>query len=358
MAIVLTRNADGSVGVVDRTDSLQVIPNTVGITNALGLFQNDPRSQKNVEITRTTRRNSLLEDRNWDERNQTIAGREADSLLLKIPHFPADDAISPNDIDGVVAAGSLAETAELETVASVRAEKMIDLREAHGLTLEAARMQLITQGTTYAPRSTVVTNFYDEFGITREEIGLTLAAADDPRTGVNEAKRAVRAGLTGGQAGTVRAFVALCSDSFYNALIQNAYVTDALKYVDQGQALNILLGNGGQAVNGLDARFESVTLFGITWINAGAAGYEDDEGEFVPFVPEGDAYLLPVGVRNMFKTYYAPANRFSSVNRQAQMSYWFEYMNQKDDIIEIMTEQNFLNACLAPGAIVRLFLDT
>ena len=335
MAIVLTRNADGSAGVVDRTDSLLVVPNTVGITNALGLFQNAPSSQKTVEIVRTTRKNSLLEDRNWDERNQTIAGRESDSLLLKVPHFPADDAISPNDIDGVVKAGSLAETAELETVAAVRAEKMIDLREAHGLTLEAARMQLITQGTVYAPRSTVTTNYYTEFGITREEIGVALATATDPRTDINDAKKAVRAGLTGGQAGTVRAFVALCSDSFFAALTQNAYVTDALKYVDQGQALSILLGNGGSAVAGLDARFESVTMFGITWINAGAAGYEDASGTFVPFVPEGDAYLMPVGVRNMFKTYYAPANRFSSVNRTASMSY----------------------ACLAPGAIVRMYLD-
>lgn len=355
MAIVMNRTADGKV--VDRTDSLLVVPNTVGITNALGLFTDAPSTQKNIEITRSTRRNSLLEDRNWDERNQTIAGREADSLLLKIPHFPADDAISPNDLDGIVQAGSLAETAELETVASVRADKMVDLREAHGLTLEAARMQLITQGTVYAPRGTVSTNYYTEFGITREEVGVALAAAADPRTTVNEAKKAVRAGLSGGQAGTVRAFVALCSDSFYNALIQNAYVTDAVKYVDQGQALSILLGNGGSAVAGLDARFESVTLFGITWINAGAAGYEDNEGEFVPFVPEGDAFLLPAGVRNMFKTYYAPANRFSSVNRRASMSYWFEYLNEKDDIIEIMTEQNFLNACLAPGAIVRLYLD-
>jgi len=356
MAIVINPAQPGKV--VDRTDSLLRIPNTVGITNALGLFTEDPRSQKNIEIVRTTTRSHLLEDRNWDERNQTIAGRESDSLLLKIPHFPADDAITPNDLDGVLQAGSLAESVELETVASVRAQKMFDLREAHGLTLEAARMQLITQGTVYAPRGTVVTNYYTEFGITRVEEGIDLSASTDPRTAINDIKKASRAGLTGGQAGQVRTFVALASDSFYNALLQNAYVTDALKYVDQGQALSILLGNGGNAVNGLDARFESVTLFGITWINAGASGYEDADGNFVPFIPEGDAYILPVGVRDMFKTYYAPANRFSSVNRRAAMSYWFEYLNEKDDIIEIMTEQNFLNAMLHPGAVVRAFLDS
>lgn len=355
MAIVLDRQNPGKV--VDRTDSLIVIPNTVGITNALGLFQDDYRSQKSIEIVRTTRSNRLLEDRNWDERNQTRAGREHDSLLLKIPHFPLDDAITPNDIDGIVQAGSLAEFAELETVASVRAEKMIDMREDHALTLEAARMQLITTGTAYAPRGTVVTNYYTEFGITRQEVPVDFAAATDPRSILNDAKKLVRNGLRDGQAGTVRSFVVLASDSFYMALQQNAYVTDAFKYVDQAQAASVLLGAGGASVPGLDARFESMTVFGITFINAGAAGYENAAGEFVPFVPEGDAYMLPVGVRDLFKTYYAPANRFGSVNRQAQGSYWFEYLNEKDDIIEIMTEQNFLNALLNPAAVIRLYLD-
>lgn len=92
MAIVLDRKNLGKV--VDRTDSLIVIPNTVGITNALGLFEDTYSTQKTVKITRTTRGSHLLEDRGWDERNQTIAGREHDSLLLKIPHFPLDDAIT------------------------------------------------------------------------------------------------------------------------------------------------------------------------------------------------------------------------------------------------------------------------
>lgn len=355
MALVLDRNNRGKV--VDRTDSLIVIPNTVGITNALGLFAPTYSSQKNIEITRSTRGNHILEDRNWDERNQTIAGRQHDSLLLKIPHFPLDDSITPNDVDGVVQAGSLAEFAELESVASVRADKMIDMRESHSLTLEAARMQLITTGTAYAPRGTVVTNYYTEFGITREEIGIDLAGATDPRAQFSQAKKAVRSGLRDGQAGTVRGFVVLCSDSFYLALQQNAFVTDAFKYVDQNQAQAILLGRGGADVPGLDARFEQMSLFGITFINAGESGYENAAGTWVPFIPEGDAYMMPVGVRDLFKTYFAPANRFGSINRAAQGSYWFEYLNEKDDIIEIMTEQNFLNALLNPAAVIRLFLD-
>ena len=354
MAIVLDRQNNGKV--VDRTDSLIVIPNTVGITNALGLFEDVYSTQKTIEIVRSTRKSHLLEDRNWDERDQTIAGREQDSLLLKIPHFPLADAITPNDVDGIVMAGSLAEFAELETVASVRADKMIDVREAHALTKEAARMQLITTGTVYAPRATVVTNFYTEFGVTRIEIVTDLSSATDPRADFSDAKKATRNALRDGQAGTVRSFVVLASDSYYNAVQQNAYVTDAYKYVDQTQATRVLLGQGGMDVPGLDARFEMMSVFGMTFINAGAAGYENAAGTFVPFIPEGDAYMMPVGIRNFLKTYYAPANRFGSINRRAQGSYFFEYLNEKDDVIEIMTEQNFLNACLNPEAILRLSL--
>ena len=135
----------------------------------------------------------------------------------------------------------------------------------------------------------------------------------------------------------------------------NAYVTDALKNVNQDQALRILLGSNSP-VNGLDARFEPVTMFGVTWINVGAAGYDNADGDFVPFMPEGEARLMPAGVRDMFRTWYAPCNRFSYVNRRADMSYWFEHMNGKDDVIEIMTEQNFLNGMLQPAAVVKLTL--
>lgn len=350
----LVINPNDRSKVVDRTDSLIQIPNTVGITNALGLFTPQYSTQKTVEVVRVKRGSTLLEDRNWDERNQTIAGRSRDSLLLKIPHFPADDAITPNDIDGIVSANSMAEAAELESVANVRADKMFDLREAHGLTLEAARMQLITDGTVYAPNGTVDINYYTEFGITREEIVTGLAASTDPRGDFDDAKAAVRAGLSAGDRSRIRRFVVLASDSYFRALKMNAYVTDAMKAVSGTQSSNALLGLLDSLPS--DASFEYIDVFGILFINAGVAGYENAAGTFVPFVPEGDAYMMPAGVRDMFKTYFAPANRFGTINKRAQGSYWYEYMNDKDDIIEIMTEQNFLNALLAPGAIVRLSL--
>lgn len=358
----LVLNPNSRTRVVDRTDTLVQIPNNVGIVNSLRLFTDNYSSQKTIEITRTSRSNHLAVDRNWDERNSTIQGRSRDELLLKIPHFPLDDAITPNDLDGIVQADSLVDALELETVANVRADKMFDLREAHGLTLEAARMLSITTGDVYAPSGTLRTsygptvNMYTEFGLTQSDVPVVLSSATDPRAQFRDIKKLVRDGLTAYGQGGVSGFVALVGGDYFTALVQNAYVTDAVKYQNFPQSAPILTGVPAPYA-GLDARFESITLWGITFIDASAAGYEDAEGNFVQFVADDEAYFMPMGVRDMFKTYYAPANRFGTINRRAQGSYWFEYANEKDDIIEIMSEQNFLNACLYPAAVVKSTLD-
>lgn len=354
MSLVLDKNNLNKVK--DRTDLLIDIPNNVGVTNQLGLFTDSFSTQKKIEIAREKATSHILTDRNWDERNNTIAGRARSTLDLKVPHFPADDAIYPHDLDGVVAVASAREAMDLEQVGEVRAQKMMDLMDAHAITKEAARMQLITAGTVYAPNGTLATsygptvNFYTEFGVSKVTVAVPLSAASDPRAKVEEAARAVRTGVRSA-AGGLRGIVTLCSTSFFNAIWMNAYVTDAVKYFQQGQSLSILTGRPDAAA-GFDANFRTLTLWGVTFIDAGTAGYEDKTGAFVPFIAEGTAQMLPVGVRDMFKTYYAPANKFSTINTKSKGSYWFE--TATDDCIKIETEQNFLNAVLYPQAIVGL----
>lgn len=344
---------------IDLTDVLVETPRNSLITDVLG-FQDVYSSQKRIEIRRSKNKNILLGDKNWDERHQASVGGERDALQLKIPHIPADDAITVNDIDGVVQASSIQEAQGLESVGSVRAEKMARLMDAHTLTKQVARMQLITTGTVYAPNGTMrqsygdTVNYYTEFGVARTEIGVTLSTGIDPRAQVEEIVKSVRNAARNG--GGFTRMVALCSTSFFNALWMNAYVTDAVKYFQQPQSLAILTGRADNAL-GLDAQYRSLDLWGIVWVDAGAAGYEDPAtGGFVEMVPEGDAYVFPMGLQGLFKTYYAPANKFSTINRTSQGSYWFEYANEKDEMIEIQSEQNFLNATLFPQAIQRLYL--
>lgn len=357
MALVIDRNNQNKF--IDRTDLLVQAPKKVSITDALNLFTEVFSTQKRIEIVRTSTKNHVLTDRNWKERGEAVGRGERSAMQLLIPRFSGVDAIYPDDVDGVVAVNSIQEAMGLESVANVRAEKMMALMDAHTLTKEVARMQLITEGTVYAPNGTLATsygptvNFYTEMGVTRVEEAVTLLLATDPRKDIDTVRRAVLEGARG--AGLVTGVVAMCSRTWFDALQYNAYVQDAMKASinTQAQSLAVLLGRPDNNPFGLDARFRSITVFGVTFIDASEVGFDDAEGNFVPSIPEGEAYFMPAGVRNMFKTYYAPAEKFSFINRQARGSYWFEYANDKDDIIEIQTEQNMLNAMLYPRAVVK-----
>jgi hypothetical protein len=338
--------------VVDLSSTINIVPNSWGLFNQLGVFDAEYKAQKTVLIPTTTWDEGLIPDRNWDERNNASKGPERAYLTSQIPHFPLDDAITPNDIDGVVAWENVFAGIQTENVASTRARKMRQMRMNHALTLEYARAQLITTGTVYAPSGTLrrgavaTTNWYSEFGVTRTELTMDLNnLAVDPLAEVEPIIASVQDGIQSGD--VVTGLVAVCSPEFFNALITHPYVVDAYKYRDNMDS-RILSGRLTANEMGLDARYRTFNYGGILFIE-----YRGSVGG-VQYIPAGDAYVFPMGMSDMFKTYFAPANRFATVNQIAQEAYWFEYLNEKDDFIEIMSESNFLNAVLRPQALIRV----
>lgn len=339
--------------VVDLSNTINIIPNQWGLFQQLGIFESEAKAQKTVLVPRFEWSEALIPDRNWDERNNASQGPTRDYLTVKVPHFPLDDAITPQDIDGVVAWENVFAGIQTETVASTRARKMQQMRMNHARTLEYARAQLITTGGVYAPNGTMRTsygstvNFYTEFGVTRTELTMDLTNLTvDPLAEVEPIIAAIQDGLVSGD--TVSSFVAVCSPEFFNALITHPFVVDAYKYYARVQGADVLTGRLTANAYGLDARFRTFDYGGILFIE-----YRGSFGG-TPYIPAGDAYVFPVGGSALFKTYYAPANRFNTVNTTASEAYWFEYMNEKNDIIEIMSESNFLNALLRPQALVRV----
>lgn len=333
--------------VADLSAEINVIPNQWGIINSMGLFRNEFKSQKTILVPRKKEEESILVDRNWDERNSVIVGGARDVLPVVVPHFPADDAITPNDVDGMVDWDSLMAGGNAPmTVEKVRMEKMERLRRAHALTLERARAQLLKDGSVYAPNGTVVTNFYTEFSVSRQTVYFDLTSTTvNPLVHAEEAYATVQDGVQSGE--IVGDFVALCSSDFFTDLVTNPFVYESYQYFSQTQGTSVLNGRLTASGLGLDARARMFYYGGIWFVEArGKLGGVD-------YVEAGKAYMFPLGT-DSFRTYFAPANRFSTVNRSATESYYFEYRNEKDDIIEIMSETNFVNALLRPQAVITL----
>lgn len=347
-------------GVADLTNTINVIPNEWGLFNQLGIFNVERKSQKTIMVPRFETSENLVTDRNWDERNNMSTPEVRSYLTAKVPHFPLDTAIYPNDIDGVVDWNNVFAGIQLETVASTRARKMMKIRRDHARTLEYARAQLITTGTVYAPNGTLrqsygaTINWYTEFGVTRTELTMPLAdETTDPLQTVEPIIAAVQDNLLSGDVADT--FVAVCSPSFFNALISHPFVTDAYKYqniINGGtNSRNVLVGRLTASEYGLSAAYRSFEYGGVLWI--------EYRGSFNgnPYIPAGDAYVFPVGGEAMFKTYFAPANRFDTMNQIAQEAYFFEKMGEWNDKFEIQTESNFLNAVLRPQALVRVSIE-
>lgn len=354
--MALSYNPNNLNQVVDLSTQINYIPNQWGLYNSLGIFQTENLATRTALVPRFIQALTIGGDRGWDERNNVQGNYTRDALLIQVPHFPMDDAITPNDINGMVDFTNVFAGIQTESVNLVRDRKMQMARQSHAQRLELARAQLINDGTVYAPNGTLKTsygptvNFYNEFGIT--QTALTLALNDvtqDPLSGVEPIIASIQDAI---QNGTYNYdfIMAVCSPEFFSKLIEHPFVRDTYKYFNQQQSAMLLNGRlDAPAAMGLDARYRSFTYGGITFVEyrGSIAGTK--------LVPAGEARVFPVQRDgSLFKTYYAPAPRFSTVNRPASEVYYFEHRNDKDDIIEIMTESNFANAVLRPQTIIKL----
>lgn len=335
---------------VDLTEPVNVIQNKWGLYNALGLFRNEYKTQKMVELSRTHETISILEDVQWDGRKPVLPGGENDWSLFRIPHFPVQDMITPQDLDGnidfdALARGSITTPLTLQKVLYTKTERM---RRAAALTLEFARAQLIRDGSVYAPNGTVVTNFYTEFGLTREVFNLDLANLTvNPLPKMDDVIGSVVDSVQDGEVHTD--IVALCSPKFFQALISNPFVVESYQYFQQPQGMDILNQRLG-TVAPLDRRYRVFNYGGIEFIEVrgGVGG--------VPYVNDGEAYVFPRGT-DSFRTFFAPANKFTSINKPANELYMFSTMGEKDDKIELEGETNFMNAVVRPQIIKTLTVN-
>jgi hypothetical protein len=335
---MITRSfgANGQFEVVDWTEEVNVVPNQWGTIGQMGIFSEEPVAEHVVTFEEITKDGALIVDRVRGDRAQV--GKDASRKLhtFAVPHFPYDDAISPQDLQGKRAYGK---ANEQETLEAVRARKMERIRQNHAWTLEFARAQAITAGTVYSPNGTVSQNWNTEFGVTRVSVDFLLG------TGTTEVLAKIETGIaqiqdnTGGEIFT--GTVVLTSPEFFAKLISHASVKAAYQYYTSTQEP---LRNRLGGANALHRTFE----YGGTKFVEMRDTYAGQR-----LIPSGKAYMVPTGTSNVFKTYFSPANRFGLVNTLGEQVYLFESSDSKGTKIELESESNFVNALLRPAMVVE-----
>lgn len=336
--MTIARSFTNQFEVTDLTEELNLIPNTWGLVNRLGIFDTDSVAQNSITLEASEGTISVIGDKVRGERNNVDKDDNRKLYAFALTYHPLDGYVSPTDIAGKRAYGN---SDAAETEAAVIARKLNRIRMNHAITLEAARCFTLTTGQQYAPNGTVTSNFYNVFGVTRKEIDFVLGTATTNVTEKSEEGIAhIQDNILSGE--SISGYLALCSPEFFGKLIKQAGVVEAYKYYTSSQ-------------EPLRNRLGGLTTE-RTFVH-GNVTYVEYRGSYngQRLIPAGDAYMIPTGTVDTFKTYFGPANKFSTVNTLGEQVYVWTYRDAKDSKIEIESESNFLNLIRRPQVVTRLF---
>ena len=338
---MLVRSFGNAFEVQDWTQELNVIPNQWGTINELGIFGTESVAEHVVVFEEIIKDGNLIVDRVRGERGNV--GRDAQRKIhsFSVPHFPYDDAIYPQDIQGKRAYGS---ATEAETFDAVRARKMERIRQNHAWTLEFARAQALTAGTVYAPSGTVSQDWYQAFtgGARPTAIDFVLGTSTTEVLAKIETVIATMQDAYGSV--SYSGIVCLCSSQFFSKLIAHASVKAAYQFYVATAGQDPLRGRMAAGGSAIPIRREFFY---------GSVRFVEmrDQYNGTKLIPDGNAYFVPTGT-DFFKTYFSPANRFGLVNTLGEQAYYFEYAAPNGTSYTIETESNFVNALLKPLLVV------
>lgn len=341
---MLVRSPFLNYEVVDLTSAVRNLPIQYGSFNQMGIFDVEPVAADTVMFEESTLNGALIVDRVRGEKNLVNKDPNRKLHTFAIPHFPLDDHISPKDL---VAKSAYDNFNEVEQLDKVRARKLARMRQNHDWTLNAARAQALFAGTAYAPNGTVVQDWNAEFGVTRTAVDFALGTAGtEVLAKIELVTQATHDGMGGN--GVFTGIMIPCDTGFFNKLITHASVKAAYTYYQQNSA-------GKDPIRGRLADGGSVMPNGRTFEFGGVMFMEvRDSYNGVKLATTNEGVAVPTG-SEMFKTYFAPAERFGLVNTEGEMMYAFENAAQNGTKIDIETESNHISALLRPQAVIRCY---
>lgn len=243
-------------------------------------------------------------------------------------HLPQTFTITADEIQGIRAYGSRTELQGVQDVVNARIEKA---RKQLELTHEFQRIGGIKGLIVDADGTTPLVNLFQRFGITQQTLAMQFGTADV------SAKAGEALDMQDDALGTATGTgaIALCGKTFWTKLISDKQVQEV--YMQSTKA-DSLLGDRRQAF----------TYGGVLWVR-----YRGKVGTNA-FVGDNEAYLVPEGVEDLFKSVYAPANYMETVNTLGVPHYAKLERLPFDKGVMGEAQSNPLHICTRPRAVIKL----
>lgn len=322
--------ASDAFGVASLTKSINEQPGVPGRIGALGLFMEDGISTTSVMIEKEGSTLTMVPAGVRGQPAKPVSGDKRTMLSFSAIHLPQRATILADEVQNVRAFGG---ESEQETVQNVVAKRLAKARRNLDATIEYQRVGAIKGQVLDSDGSTVLVNLWTAFGLTQDTVAMALGTATtNVRGKVMTAIRTSEDNL-----GNVLAtgYRALCGDAFFDAFTDHDRVRESyLRYLDGAQLRNDVRGG---------------FVFGdVVWENyRGKVGANK-------FVGDDEAYLVPIGVPDLFVTNYAPADYVETVNTIGLPYYAKQEPLPMGKGIDIESQSNPISLCTRPKAIIKL----
>lgn len=261
----------------------------------------------------------------------TVKGGEKRNMIsVAATHLPQRATILADQVQNVRAFGS---ESEVDSVMNLVRERLATMRLDLDATIEYHRMGAIKGQILDADGSTVILDLLTTFDVSQPDHAMGLASdTTNVRNKIVQAKRKMEQGLGGSRYTGARA---LCSEEFWDDFVGHKSVAAAFDRWQNGEFFR-------------EDNRKGFYFGGVFWEE-----YRGKVGD-TDFIEQGNAYMIPEGVPNLFVTKFAPADYTETVNTMGLPYYAKQELLRFNKGVEIESQSNPISLCSRPQTIVKL----
>lgn len=312
-------------GVNALTLAINKIPATPTLIRSLNVFKADYKTTTYVQVEEAEGVLTLVENRPRGAVGEPVKTHRSPPRTFNMLHLVKDDVVRADDVQNIRAFGQMSQTGAIAELVNDKLALMkgdIEYTREH-LMFGALQGKLLD-----ADGKTVITDIYKEFGLTRTVNTWNLSASDTHVSVLIDRLKIAYAKLLKGESMT--GLAVLVSPEFMEKLITHKTVHDYYLRYQDGQAYR----EGNTHVS-----FEHK---GVKFIV-----HTDDFGSGQK-IKDGEGIIVPLGTRNTFREYFAPADMNSTVNTKAQAYYASREVLTHDKGWSLHAQSNPLPLVLRP----------
>ena len=330
-------NGDG-YSLTSLTDTINKLPHKPMRLSDMGLFEEEGVDTLTVEIEEVNGALALVPTVARGAPGTVVVDDKRVLRNLAVPHLPQRGAVMADEVQGIRAFGT---TTEKDSIDAKVARELQRMKDKLDVTIEwmkiGALKGLILQ-IDKAGAVTTLYNLFTEFGVVQQTVDMELSTAG---TDVAAKSRAIlRATEDELGAATYSRVHVFAGADLMDALIAHPKVE---KFV--------INWNAGARFLEEDLRYVGLRI--------GNVYFEEYRGRVngTDYIEADEGYAFPVGVPDMWKTYFAPANYIETVNTMGLPYYAKQKVMDFDKGVDFESQSNVLPICKRPRAVIKLGLD-